>query len=220
MVRAQRHAHRCGLYYTHSADSGRFTPTVSLRRLAPPSDRRPLPQGGRRVRAGHPWIYRSRRHRCRTPTGGDVVEVRDSRGALARPGAVQRRSQITLRMLTARRATASIARSGATGSRRRLRSASRCGSTPQPPARARRRRPAAVAHRRPLRRRASSCRRCRRAPTACRELIVESLVELLEPRGILRATTRRCARSKACEQEVACCYGEVPEQRRGQRRAA
>ena len=156
MIGAQRHAHRGGLYYTHSARFRPVHPYVSLRRLAPPSDRRHLPQGGG-PRARRPSLdlplgrhrlpRRSRRRRrgARQPRRAArpcaVVQRVADHAADADPRRDRRRSRVLAR----------AARDGDRGAR--TAAARRDGG----PARARRGRPAAVAHRRPL------CRRARRA---------------------------------------------------------
>jgi len=56
-------------------------------------------KGVDRVRAGHPWIYRSDVTELHAERG-EVVEVRDARGALLGRALSSSESQITLRMLT------------------------------------------------------------------------------------------------------------------------
>jgi len=45
-----------------------------------------------------------------------------------------------------------------------------------------------------------------------RDMVVAALVDLVKPRGILaRATTRKCAASKALDETIEVLYGDVPE---------
>ena len=166
----------------------------------------------RAANAGHPWIYRIRRRPIRRPSPATSSTSSGPRGRAAR----LRRStaidqQIALRMLTpddasGRRADF-CARAPRGGDRVPRVAADRRHRLP---ARARRRRPAAVADRRSLRRRprgadavAGTDRRCRRSSPL--------LVELLRPAGILARNDPKVRALEGLDQEVTVVAGDVPE---------
>ena len=167
-------------------------------------------KGADRVRAGHPWIYRSDITEFHADRG-DVVEVRDSRGALLGRALSSNESQITLRMLT---------RDGTVVDRAFWRA----------------RLAAAIAVRERLQIDATAFRLVHgeadllpslivdryadvlvvqtlsQGTEANRDLIVELLVELLKPRGILLRNDPKVRTLEGLPQEVVLAYGEVPEQ--------
>ena len=177
-------------------------------------------RGEQRLRAGHPWIYRSdvadvTRRRRR------IVAVRSA----ARPRRWARRfysdrSQIALRMLTLRRRRR---RRGAV--RRRDRSGGRVPRVARDrrdrvPAGARRGRPAAVARSSIGTATISSCRRCRRAWIGCCRPSSRRSTSGCSPRGILARNDPRTRSLEGLEQQVEVLAGEVPELGRRSREAA
>jgi 23S rRNA (cytosine1962-C5)-methyltransferase len=167
-------------------------------------------KGADRVRAGHPWIYRSDVTEFHADRG-DVVQVRDSRGALLGRALSSNESQITLRMLT---------RDDTTVDRGFWRT----------------RLAAAIAVRERLQIDATAFRLVHgeadllpslivdryadvlvvqtlsQGTEAKRDLIVELLVELLKPRGILLRNDPKVRTLEGLPQEVVLAYGDVPEQ--------
>ena len=167
-------------------------------------------KGVDRVRAGHPWIYRSDVTDLHADRG-EVVEVRDSRGALLGRALSSTESQITLRMLTR-------------------------DATPVDRAFWRDRLAAAIAVRDRLDFDATAVRLVHgeadllpslivdryadvlvvqtlsQGTDTHRELIVELLVELLQPRGVLLRNDPKVRTLEGLPQEVTLAYGEVPEQ--------
>lgn len=167
-------------------------------------------KGVERARAGHPWIYRSDVAELRAERGA-VVEVRDGRGALVGRALSSTESQITLRMLTL---DGTIIDRGFW--RGRL--------------------AAAIAVRERLRLDATARRLVHgeadllpslivdqyadvlvvqtlsQGTEAHRELIVDVLVELLQPRGILLRNDPKVRTLEGLPQEVVLAYGEVPAQ--------
>ncbi len=167
-------------------------------------------KGVDRVRAGHPWIYRSDVTDLHADRG-EVVEVRDSRGALLGRALSSTESQITLRMLTR-------------------------DATHVDRAFWRDRLAAAIAVRHRLDVDATAVRLVHgeadllpslivdryadvlvvqtlsQGTDTHRELIVELLVELLQPRGVLLRNDPKVRTLEGLPQEVALAYGEVPEQ--------
>ena len=167
-------------------------------------------KGADRVRAGHPWIYRSDVTEFHADRG-DVVEVRDSRGALLGRALSSTESQITLRMLT---------RDGALVDRDFWRT----------------RLAAAIAVRERLQLDATASRLVHgeadllpslivdryadvlvvqtlsQGTDANRALIVELLVDLLKPRGVLLRNDPKVRTLEGLPQEVVLAYGQVPEQ--------
>jgi 23S rRNA (cytosine1962-C5)-methyltransferase len=167
-------------------------------------------KGADRVRAGHPWIYRSDVTEFHADRG-DVVQVRDSRGALLGRALSSNESQITLRMLT--RDDTAVDRGFW---RTRL--------------------AAAIAVRERLQIDATAFRLVHgeadllpslivdryadvlvvqtlsQGTEAKRDLIVELLVELLKPRGILLRNDPKVRTLEGLPQEVVLAYGDVPEQ--------
>lgn len=167
-------------------------------------------KGVDRVRAGHPWIYRSDVAELHAERGA-VVEVRDGRGAFVGRALSSTDSQITLRMLT---------------------------RTERPIDRAfwRDRLAAALAVRERLRLDGTARRLVHgeadllpslvvdqyadllvvqtlsQGTEAHRELIVELLVELLQPRGVLLRNDPKVRTLEGLPQEVVLAYGEVPPQ--------
>ena len=165
-------------------------------------------KGTDRVRAGHPWIYRSDVTELHADRG-DVVEVRDGRGALLGRALSSNQSQITLRMLT---------RDGTVVDRAFWRA----------------RLAAAIAVRERLKLDATAIRLVHgeadllpslivdryadvlvaqtlsQGTEAHRDLIVELLVELLRPRGILLRNDPKVRALEGLPQEVVLAYGEVP----------
>ncbi len=166
-------------------------------------------KGVDRVRAGHPWIYRSDVTDLHAERG-DVVDVRDSRGALLGRALSSNESQITLRMLT---------HDGTLVDRAFWRA----------------RLAAAIAVRDRLRPDATAFRLVHgegdllpslivdryadvlvvqtlsQGTEANRDLIVELLVELLQPRGILLRNDPKVRTLEGLPQEVVLAYGDVPE---------
>jgi 23S rRNA (cytosine1962-C5)-methyltransferase len=165
-------------------------------------------KGVDRVRAGHPWIYRSDVTDLHADRG-EVVEVRDSRGALLGRALSSSESQITLRMLTR-------------------------DATPVDRAFWRNRLEAAIAVRQRLALDATAMRLVHgeadllpslivdryadvlvvqtlsQGTDTHRELIVALLVELLQPRGVLLRNDPKVRTLEGLPQEVTLAYGEVP----------
>lgn len=165
-------------------------------------------KGAERVRSGHPWIYKSDVADLHADRG-DVVEVRDSRGALLGRALSSSASQITLRMLTR-------------------------DATPVDRAFWRRRLAAAIAVRERLALDATAVRLVHgeadllpslvvdryadvlvvqtlsQGTDAHRDLIVELLVELLQPRGVLLRNDPKVRTLEGLPQEVTLACGEVP----------
>jgi 23S rRNA (cytosine1962-C5)-methyltransferase len=165
-------------------------------------------KGVDRVRAGHPWIYRSDVTELHADRG-EVVEVRDSRGALLGRALSSSESQITLRMLTR-------------------------DATPVDRAFWRNRLEAAIAVRQRLALDATAMRLVHgeadllpslivdryadvlvvqtlsQGTDTHRELIVALLVELLQPRGVLLRNDPKVRTLEGLPQEVTLAYGEVP----------
>jgi len=167
-------------------------------------------KGVDRVRAGHPWIYRSDVSDLQADRGA-VVDVRDGRGALLGRALSSTESQITLRMLT--RDTTPI---DGTFWRSRLASA--------------------IAVRERLHLDGTAMRLVHgeadllpslivdryadvlvvqtlsQGTDTHRDLIIELLVELLQPRGVLLRNDPKVRTLEGLPQEVVLAYGEVPEQ--------
>ncbi|WP_239490381.1 class I SAM-dependent rRNA methyltransferase [Luteitalea sp. TBR-22] len=167
-------------------------------------------KGADRVRAGHPWIYRSDVTDLQAEPGA-VVEVRDGRGAPLGRALSSSESQITLRMLTR-------------------------DATPVDRAFWRGRLAAAIAVRERLAIDATAMRLVHgeadllpslivdryddvlvaqtlsQGTDAHRDLIVELLVELLQPRGVLLRNDPKVRTLEGLPQEVTLAYGEVPPQ--------
>lgn len=167
-------------------------------------------KGADRVRAGHPWIYRSDVTELQADRG-EVVDVRDSRGALLGRALSSSESQITLRMLTR-------------------------DATPIDRAFWRHRLEAAIAVRERLALDATAFRLVHgeadllpslivdryadvlvvqtlsQGTDTHRALIVDLLVELLQPRGVLLRNDPKVRTLEGLPQEVTLAYGEVPEQ--------
>jgi 23S rRNA (cytosine1962-C5)-methyltransferase len=167
-------------------------------------------KGADRVRAGHPWIYRSDVADLRADRG-EVVEVHDGRGALLGRALSSSESQITLRMLTR-------------------------DDTPVDRAFWKARLAAAIAVRDRLGLDATAMRLVHgeadllpslvvdrygdvlvvqtlsQGTDALRETIVSLLVELLQPRGVLLRNDPKVRSLEGLPQEIALAYGEVPEQ--------
>ena len=166
-------------------------------------------KGSYRVRAGHPWIYRSDVTDLRAAPG-EVVEVRDGRGALLGRALSSMESQITLRMLTR-------------------------DATPVDRAFWRQRLAAAIEVRERLALDGTAVRLVHgeadllpslivdryadvlvvqtlsQGTDAHTALLVELLVELLQPRGILLRNDPKVRALEGLPQEVVLAYGEVPE---------
>lgn len=167
-------------------------------------------KGVDRVRAGHPWIYRSDVTDLHAEPG-DVVEVRDGRGALLGRALSSTESQITLRMLTR-------------------------DDTPVDRAFWRQRLASAIAVRERLALDATAMRLVHgeadllpslivdryadvlvvqtlsQGTDAHRAEIVEVLVELLQPRGVLLRNDPKVRLLEGLQQEVTLAYGDVPAQ--------
>ena len=166
-------------------------------------------KGVDRVRAGHPWIYRSDVTDFHADRG-DMVDVRDGRGALLGRALSSDESQITLRMLT---------RDGTLIDRTFWRD----------------RLAAAIAVRERLQLDATAVRLVHgeadllpslivdryadvlvvqtlsQGTDTHRDLIVELLVELLQPRGILFRNDPKVRTLEGLPQEIVPAYGEVPD---------
>jgi 23S rRNA (cytosine1962-C5)-methyltransferase len=166
-------------------------------------------KGVDRVRAGHPWIYRSDVTDLHADRG-EIVDVRDTRGALLGRALSSNESQITLRMLTR-------------------------DATPIDRAFWRHRLEAAIAVRDRLGLDATAVRLVHgeadllpslivdryadilvvqtlsQGTDTHRELIVALLVELLQPRGVLLRNDPKVRTLEGLPQEVTLAYGEVPE---------
>ncbi len=166
-------------------------------------------KGVARVRAGHPWIYRSDVADLHADPGA-VVEVRDGRGQLLGRALCSTESQITLRMLTR-------------------------DDTPVDRAFWRARLQAAIGMRERLQVDATAMRLVHgegdllpslvvdryddvlvvqtlsQGTDAHRDLIVELLVELLEPRGVLLRNDPKVRTLEGLPQEVVLAHGDVPE---------
>jgi 23S rRNA (cytosine1962-C5)-methyltransferase len=167
------------------------------------------PRGEARVRAGHPWIYRSDVADVRAASG-DLVTVTGARGRVVGHALFSDRSEITLRMV-------------ALG--------------PEPPGRAfvRERLEAALRYRESLALDATAYRLVHGEADRLPSLIVDrygdylvmqalsqgidrrvpeitaALVELLRPKGILARNDPRVRQLEGLEQTVEALYGEVPE---------
>jgi len=166
-------------------------------------------KGAERVRAGHPWIYRSDVTDFHAERG-DVVEVRDSRGALLGRALSSSESQITLRMLT-RDATVvdrafwrnRLAMAIATRDRLRLdATAMRLvhGEADLLPSLIVDRYADVLV-----------VQTLSQGTEAHRGVIVELLVELLQPRGVLLRNDPKVRTLEGLPQEVVLAYGDVPE---------
>jgi 23S rRNA (cytosine1962-C5)-methyltransferase len=166
-------------------------------------------KGEDRVRAGHPWIYRSDVADVRA-AAGDLVRVTGSRGRVVGHALFSDRSEITLRMVA-------------------------LGLEPPPPRFVRDRLDAALRFRESLRLEATAYRlvhgEADRLPSLIvdrygeylvlqalsqgidRRLpeIVEALVALVEPAGILARNDPKVRQLEGLEQTVAVLHGEVPE---------
>jgi 23S rRNA (cytosine1962-C5)-methyltransferase len=167
-------------------------------------------KGVDRVRAGHPWIYRSDVTDFHADRG-DVVDVRDSRGALLGRALSSNESQITLRMLT-RDATAvdrgfwreRLARAIAVRERLQLdATAVRLvhGEADLLPSLIVDRYADVLV-----------VQTLSQGTEAHRAVIVELLVELVQPRGILLRNDPKVRTLEGLPQEVVLAYGDVPEQ--------
>jgi len=166
-------------------------------------------KGVDRVRSGHPWIYRSDVTEFHADRG-EVVEVRDGRGALLGRALSSNESQITLRMLTR-------------------------DATLVDKAFWRKRLAMAIAARDALHLDATAIRLVHgeadllpslivdryadvlvvqtlsQGTDAHRDMIVELLVELLQPRGVLLRNDPKVRTLEGLPQEIVLAYGEVPE---------
>lgn len=166
-------------------------------------------KGADRVRSGHPWIYRSDVTDLHADPG-QVAEVRDGRGALLGRALVSTTSQITLRMLTR-------------------------DATPVDRAFWRARLEAALAVRARLDLDATAMRLVHgeadllpslivdrygdvlvvqtlsQGTDAHRDLIVDLLVELVQPRGVLLRNDPKVRTLEGLPQEVVLAYGDVPD---------
>jgi 23S rRNA (cytosine1962-C5)-methyltransferase len=166
-------------------------------------------RGEQRLRGGHPWIYRADVADVRGE-GGDIVQVRSPRGQVVGSALFSDRSQITLRMLTH-------------------------GEQPADPALLRKRLETAFAFRASLDIDATAYRLVHGEADLLPSLIVdrygdylvvqalsqgmdklvpfvvETLTELLRPRGILARNDPRARVLEGLEQRVDVLAGEVPE---------
>jgi 23S rRNA (cytosine1962-C5)-methyltransferase len=167
-------------------------------------------RGYDRVRAGHPWIYRSDLVQAQA-AGGDVVRVIGPRGRPVGIAHYSDRSEIALRMLARERERA------------------------DPIALVRGRLAAAIDYRRSLAIDATACRLVHAEADLLPALVVDrygdhlvvqalsqgmarlqssvcdALVELLAPRGIVARNDSRVRLLEGLEQRVEVVYGEVPE---------
>ncbi|AMY12584.1 Ribosomal RNA large subunit methyltransferase I [Luteitalea pratensis] len=166
-------------------------------------------KGVDRVRAGHPWIYRSDVTEFHADRG-DVVEVRDGRGALLGRALSSNESQITLRMLT--RDATIVDRAFW---RERLVSAIAVRERLQFDATAVRLvhgeadlLPSLIVDRYAD---VLVVQTLSQGTEANRDLIVELLVELLQPRGVLLRNDPKVRTLEGLPQEVVLAYGEVPD---------
>ncbi|HTU99612.1 MAG TPA: class I SAM-dependent rRNA methyltransferase [Luteitalea sp.] len=167
-------------------------------------------KGADRVRAGHPWIYRSDVTELHADRGA-VVDVRDGRGALMGRALASTESQITLRMLT--RDDTPVDRAFW---RTRLRSAIEARGRLGLDATAMRLvhgeadlLPSLIVDRYDD---VLVVQTLSQGTDAHRETIVDVLVELLQPRGVLFRNDPKVRTLEGLTQEVTQAYGEVPEQ--------
>ncbi len=166
-------------------------------------------KGADRVRAGHPWIYRSDVSELHAEPGA-VVEVRDGRGALLGRALCSTESQITLRMLT--RDARAVDRDFW---RARLQAALAVRDRLQLDATAMRLvhgeadlLPSLIVDRYAD---VLVVQTLSQGTDAHRDLIVELLVELLQPRGVLLRNDPKVRTLEGLPQEVVLAYGDVPE---------
>ena len=181
---------------------------------APPTSPRPPTavisrKGIDRVRSGHPWIYRSDVSDLQADPGA-VVDVRDGRGALLGRALCSTESQITLRMLT--RDDTAVTREFW---KKRLASAVGVRDALQLDATAYRLvhgeadlLPSLIVDRYGD---VLVVQTLSQGTDAHRDLIVELLVELLEPRGVLLRNDPKVRTLEGLPQEVVLAYGDVPE---------
>ena len=167
-------------------------------------------KGVDRVRGGHPWIYRSDVSDLQADRGA-VVEVRDGRGLLLGRALCSTESQITLRMLT-RDATPVDRRfwrnrlASAIGVRERLRLDATAMRLVHGEADLL---PSLIVDRYAD---VLVVQTLSQGTDAHRDLIVELLVELLQPRGVLLRNDPKVRTLEGLPQEVTLAHGEVPEQ--------
>ena len=166
-------------------------------------------KGVDRVRAGHPWIYRSDVTDFHADRG-DVVDVRDGRGALLGRALSSNESQITLRMLTRDATVVDRAfwrerLAMAIGVRERLRLDATAMRLVHGEADLL---PSLIVDRYAD---VLVVQTLSQGTEANRDLIVELLVELLQPRGVLLRNDPKVRTLEGLPQEVVLAYGDVPE---------